>query len=188
MHRIDYTTQLFFQHCRYRHFRNNAGVLNSAGLLGWHIPALFGVQHSVLVYMYFQVYRCRCGGSMWWYQMWWCGRGGVLYRKKRRRRKWWRSRSRGWGVELVHGLWLAQNSPKTVEIETKQTKPGVLGLSKPKTGTTPIPDELCWDVFEMYYKMRGTSAKLDQWNTSFVGILLRQTRWRPLWPRRLPRH
>ena len=29
--------------------------------------------------------------------------------------------------------------------------------------------------FEMYYKMTGSSAKLDQSNTSFVGILLGQT-------------
>ena len=33
----------------------------------------------------------------------------------------------------------------------------------------------CWDFFEIYYKMTGSSAKLDQWNTSFVGILLGQT-------------
>ena len=40
-------------------------------------------------------------------------------------------------------------------------------------GTTPIPGELfCWDFFEMYYKMTGSSAKLDQWNTSFVGIFV----------------
>ena len=30
-------------------------------------------------------------------------------------------------------------------------------------GTTPIPeDDCCWDFFEMYYKMTGSSAKLDQ--------------------------
>ena len=30
-------------------------------------------------------------------------------------------------------------------------------------GTTPIPeDDFCWDFFEMYYKMTGSSAKLDQ--------------------------
>ena len=29
--------------------------------------------------------------------------------------------------------------------------------------------------FEMYYKIPGNSAKLDQSNTSFVGILLGQT-------------
>ena len=43
-------------------------------------------------------------------------------------------------------------------------------------GTTPVPeDDFCWDFFEMYYEMTGSSAKLDQWNTSFVGILLGQT-------------
>ena len=43
-------------------------------------------------------------------------------------------------------------------------------------GTTPIPGELfCLDFFEMYQKMTGSSAKLDQWNTKFVGILLGQT-------------
>ena len=32
-----------------------------------------------------------------------------------------------------------------------------------KPGTTPTPGELfCWDFFEMYYKIRGSSAKLDQ--------------------------
>ena len=30
-------------------------------------------------------------------------------------------------------------------------------------------------LFEMYYKVTGSSAKLDQLNTSFVGILLGQT-------------
>ena len=45
-----------------------------------------------------------------------------------------------------------------------------------KIGTTPIPGEhFCWDLFEMYYKITGSSAKLDQWNTSFVGIWLGQT-------------
>ena len=30
-------------------------------------------------------------------------------------------------------------------------------------GTMPIPeDDFCWDVLEMYYKMTGRSAKLDQ--------------------------
>ena len=30
-------------------------------------------------------------------------------------------------------------------------------------GTAPIPGELfCWDFLEMYYKMMGSSAKLDQ--------------------------
>ena len=30
-------------------------------------------------------------------------------------------------------------------------------------GTTPIPeDDFCWDVFEMYYKMTVSAAKLDQ--------------------------
>ena len=44
------------------------------------------------------------------------------------------------------------------------------------TGATPIPWELfCWDFFEMYYKITGSSAKLDQCNTRFVGILLGQT-------------
>ena len=33
----------------------------------------------------------------------------------------------------------------------------------------------CWDFFEMYHKMTGSLAKLDQWNTSFVVILLGQT-------------
>ena len=43
-------------------------------------------------------------------------------------------------------------------------------------GTTPVPeDDFCWDYFEMYYEMTGNSAKLDHWNTSFVGILLGQT-------------
>ena len=30
-------------------------------------------------------------------------------------------------------------------------------------GTTPIPaDDFCWVFCEMYYKMTGSSAKLDQ--------------------------
>ena len=30
-------------------------------------------------------------------------------------------------------------------------------------GTTPIPeDDFCWYFFELYYKMTGSSAKLDQ--------------------------
>ena len=30
-------------------------------------------------------------------------------------------------------------------------------------GTTPIPeDDVCWYFFELYYKMTGSSAKLDQ--------------------------
>ena len=30
-------------------------------------------------------------------------------------------------------------------------------------GTTPIPeDDFCWDFFEMYYKLTGSAAKLDQ--------------------------
>jgi len=43
-------------------------------------------------------------------------------------------------------------------------------------GTTPLPGErFCWDFVEMYNTMTGSSAKLDQWNTGFVGILLGQT-------------
>ena len=59
-----------------------------------------------------------------------------------------------------------------------------LGMgSEPTTRllSTPIhiPGELfCWDFFEMYSKMTGSSTKLDQCNTCFaalVGILLGQT-------------
>ena len=61
-------------------------------------------------------------------------------------------------------------------------KPNFHMSDRLQQGTTPtrIPGELfCWDFFEMYYKMTGSSAKLDQCNTSFaalVGILLGQTR------------
>ena len=45
-----------------------------------------------------------------------------------------------------------------------------------KNGTTPIPGELfCREFFKMYYEMTGRSAKLESWNTRFVGILLGQT-------------
>ena len=29
-------------------------------------------------------------------------------------------------------------------------------------GTTPIPEDFCWDFYEMYCKMTGSSTKLDQ--------------------------
>ena len=41
--------------------------------------------------------------------------------------------------------------------------PEVLSSYHSAIGTTPIPEELfCWDFFEMYYQMTGSSAKLDQ--------------------------
>ena len=34
---------------------------------------------------------------------------------------------------------------------------------KRENETTAVPeDDFCWDFFEMYYKMTGSSAKLDQ--------------------------
>ena len=50
---------------------------------------------------------------------------------------------------ITYGLWLAQNSPKTFESYTKETKPGVPGFVKPKTGTMwrwPIAGLLACDL------------------------------------------
>ena len=59
-------------------------------------------------------------------------------------------------------------------------------------GTIPIPeDDFCCFLCEMYYKMTGSSAKLDQWNTSLIGFCWdkrRYMRQRPLWSRHLPKH
>ena len=74
--------------------------------------------------------------------------------------------------------------PHPTHTHIKKHLPGYLFMETPymdlragpQRGTTPIPeDDFCWDFFEMYYEMTGSSAKLDQWNTSFVGILLGQT-------------
>ena len=70
---------------------------------------------------------------------------------------------------------------RAIELTPKKTSLGMGSEPTTRLLSTPIhiPGELfCWDFFEMYYKMTGSSAKLDQCNTCFaalVGILLGQT-------------
>ena len=69
-----------------------------------------------------------------------------------------------------------EHSPETSPLFHVKTPNTVTSTSIDTEGTTPIPeDDFCWDFFEMYDNMTGSSAKLGQWNASFVGILLGQT-------------